>query len=122
MLRPVHFEITATDPEAAVRFYESVFGWKAHRWEGPMDYWLITTGENGVGINGGLARRQEGMPANTTNTIDVPSVDEYVAKVTEAGGRIIFPKTAVPGVGWLAYAEDPQGTTFGMMQNDPSAG
>lgn len=28
---------------------------------------------------------------------------------------------AIPGVGWLAYAKDPEGTIFGMMQSDPSA-
>jgi predicted enzyme related to lactoylglutathione lyase len=27
----------------------------------------------------------------------------------------------VPGVGWLAYAKDPDGNIFGMMQNDASA-
>jgi predicted enzyme related to lactoylglutathione lyase len=32
-----------------------------------------------------------------------------------------MPKMAVPGVGWLAYAKDPEGTVFGMMQEDPDA-
>ena len=31
------------------------------------------------------------------------------------------PKMPVPGVGWLAYAQDPDGNTFGMMQADPAA-
>ena len=39
MPRPVHFDITADDPERAVAFYEKVFGWKLTHWEGggPMD-------------------------------------------------------------------------------------
>jgi predicted enzyme related to lactoylglutathione lyase len=28
---------------------------------------------------------------------------------------------AIPGVGWLAYCIDPDGNTFGIMQNDPKA-
>ncbi|HEY3840604.1 MAG TPA: hypothetical protein VGL72_28725 [Bryobacteraceae bacterium] len=33
----------------------------------------------------------------------------------------VIPKMPVPGVGWLAYCQDPDENMFGMMQNDPSA-
>ena len=46
MPRPVHFEISADDPERALHFYQAVFGWKSQKWDGPQDYWLISTGEN----------------------------------------------------------------------------
>ncbi|HET6230567.1 MAG TPA: VOC family protein [Longimicrobiaceae bacterium] len=121
MPRPVHFEISADDPERLASFYSGVFGWSVQKWEGPQDYWLIKTGETGTpGIDGGMTRRNPG-PAGTVNTIDVPSVDEFVEKVTSAGGTVALPKMAVPGVGWLAYCVDPEGTLFGMMQADPSA-
>ena len=45
MPRPVHFEIPAENPERAMQFYSTVFGWKFSKWEGPMDYWMITTGD-----------------------------------------------------------------------------
>jgi len=119
--RVVHFEIDAEKPERLVKFYENVFGWKMLKWEGPMDYWLITTGGEGeLGINGGLGKRTESEP-KTVNTIDVPSVDEFVRKVVENGGTIVVPKHAVPGVGWLVYFKDPEGNMFGMMQSDESA-
>jgi hypothetical protein len=56
------------------------------------------------------------------NTVDVPSCDEFVGKVVAAGGKVAMPKMPVPGVGWLAYCADPEGNTFGVMQNDPKAG
>jgi predicted enzyme related to lactoylglutathione lyase len=56
-MRPVHFEIHATDPERAVAFYGRVFGWKFERW-GEIPYWLITTGDTNPGIDGGLVPRQ----------------------------------------------------------------
>jgi hypothetical protein len=119
--RVVHFEIDANNPERAVKFYEGIFGWKFDKWAGPMEYWLITTGKQGdPGIDGGLSRRTDAQPS-TVNTIDVPSVDEYVKKVIENGGTIIRPKAPVPGVGWLAYFKDPEGNVFGMMQSDESA-
>ncbi len=89
--------------------------------EGPIEYWMVTTGDPGCrGINGGLMRRQHpGQPV--VNTVDVPSVDEYAAAVEKQGGRIVVPKMAIPGVGWLVYCTDTEGNVFGMMQSDMSA-
>ncbi len=120
MPRVAHFEVPADEPERAVKFYESVFGWKIEKWEGPVDYWLVKTGEPPeVGINGGIERREEGVV--TRNTVDVPDLDAYVRKVEAAGGKVIRPKTALAGVGWYAYCADTEGNVFGMMQEDPEA-
>jgi len=121
MPRPVHFDISAEDPERAAAFYANVFGWTFTKWDGPMDYWLITTGEEGAGIDGGLGVRRHEAP-EVPFTLDVPSVDEYVAKVTDAGGTIVQPKSPIPGVGWMAVFADPEGNVFGMMEADESAG
>lgn len=121
MPRVTHFEIEAEKPERAIKFYEKVFGWKIEKWKGPIEYWLITTGkEDEPGIDGGLSKRTEGEPP-TVNTIDVPSVDEYVKKVEGNGGSIVRPKIAIPGVGWMAYFKDTEGNLFGMMERDDSA-
>jgi len=121
MPRPVHFDFPADDPERAMQFYSHVFGWKFEKWEGPMEYWLVTTGpREEPGVNGGMGRR--GNPdMGVVNTIDVPSVDEYVRKVTAAGGKVLQPKMAIPGVGWYATCQDTEGNAFGIMQDDPSA-
>ncbi len=120
MLRVTHFELPADDPEKLVGFYKKVFGWTIRKWDGPMDYWLVMTGpEDQPGIDGGIARRGKGE-SGTINSIDVPSVDEFVAKIESGGGKILVPKMAVPGVGWLAYCKDPEGNTFGIMEEDTS--
>jgi predicted enzyme related to lactoylglutathione lyase len=121
MLRVVHFEINADKPERAVRFYSEVFGWKIEKWEGPMEYWLVSTGDEGApGINGGLMKRTEPSAA-TVNTINVPSVDDFLGKITENGGQIVMQKTAIPGVGYISYCQDTEGNTFGIIQEDESA-
>jgi len=121
MARPVHFEIPADNPQRAIDFYSKLFGWKFSKWEGPMDYWLISTGDPGEpGINGGLLQRHDpNQPC--VNTIGVTNLDESVATVTQMGGAIALPKMPVPGVGWLAYCKDPDGHIFGMMQPDTAA-
>ena len=120
MLRPVHFEIPVDDPEKNIAFFEQVFGWKFMKWEGPIEYYVVTTGEGEPGINGGLMRRMHpGQPV--VNTIQVPSVDQFTAKVTDAGGDVVVPKMPIPGVGYLAYFKDPDGNIHGIMEEDSSA-
>ncbi len=122
MPRVIHFEIGADEAERALQFYRDVFGWQAQKWEGPQDYWVIVTGEGGPGINGGLYKRHEGMSFNAhVNTIDVPSVEDYLARVEAAGGKAVTGKITLPGVGYLAYCQDTEGNTFGIMQADASA-
>lgn len=119
MHRVIHFELGASEPERAVAFYEKVFGWKVQRWEGPQPYWLVTTGpDNEPGINGGIQRYPDGLP-RTINTIGVPSVDEFTAKITANGGKVALPKMAIPGVGYQAYFLDTEGNIFGIHQADP---
>lgn len=119
MPRVVHFEFAAKDPERAAKFYGDVFGWKIEKWQGDFDYWLIMTGDpNEPGIDGGMMK---GDVPKTTNTVDVPSIDEYVQKIEANGGKIVMPKSVIPGVGYFAGVEDTEGNLFSIMQNDPDA-
>jgi uncharacterized protein len=120
MPRVVHFEINADDPARASKFYSAVFGWKINKWDGPIDYWLVDTGENEPGINGGVTKRMNPQ-ATSVNTVGVDDLDSFVKKVVTAGGKIVAPKTPIPGMGWLAYATDSEGNMFGMMQPDENA-
>lgn len=122
MGRVVHFELPADDPERAINFYQKALGWTFKKWEGPVEYWLVMTGpDDEPGIDGGLAPRGE-LEMGAVNTVDVASVDEVTARVEEHGGKVVHPKHPVPGVGWLAYCEDTEGTVFGVMERDPDAG
>jgi len=126
MPRVVHFEIHAADPDRAVNFYQTLFGWTFQKWEGPMDYWLVTTGPNDQpGINGGLVRRQGEIDGQAVIayvcTVDVENLDASVQTAVDNGGQIALPKMPIPGMGWLAYCKDTEGNIFGMMQGDPNA-
>jgi hypothetical protein len=48
-------------------------------------------------------------------------VDEFVERVTRHGGKVVMPKMAIPGVGYQAYCQDPEGNLFGIHQSAPSA-
>lgn len=122
MPRVIHFEVSADDPERASQFYSGVFGWDIQKWDGPStkEYWLVSTGaEEQPGIDGGLFKREGSV--NYVNTIDVPSVDDYIARITEHGGSVVVPKTTIPGVGYLVYCQDTENNVFGIMQAEESA-
>ncbi len=122
MPRVIHFEIGADDPERAAEFYRQLFGWKINKWEGPIEYWLTESGGEGEpGIDGGIMPREHpGM--NTVNTIGVDSIDTYLAKVPQHGGKVLTEKMSIPGVGWSAYCQDSEGNMFGLFESDENAG
>jgi len=121
MGRVVHFEIHADEPERAIKFYASAFGWKFSKWGDSDEYWLIVTGSpDQPGINGGLMRRQlplsgDGVKAFVC-TVQVESIDDIASKVEGNGGKVSIPKFSVPAVGWVGYFEDTEGNTFGALE------
>ena len=128
MPRVIHFEIHADDPGRARKFYGDLFGWEFTAFGGPMDYWIVRTGSEGQpGIDGGIMRRMGAAPADgqAVNayvcTVDVDQLDEALEKALALGAMPAVPKMPIPGIGWLAYAKDPEGNIFGMMQADPTA-
>ena len=129
MSRPVHFEIHVDDPDRAIDFYQIVLGWSFERF-GDADYWLIKTGESGTpGINGGMLKRKRPLADAAARTpiigfvctMQVRDLDTMLHAATNAGGSIVKPRHAIPGIGWLAYVSDTEGNIFGLTQPDPSA-
>lgn len=50
-----------------------------------MNYWMVTTGTEGLGINGGLLKRMSGQ-IGIPNTINVPLLDGCSKKIIEKDG------------------------------------
>lgn len=127
MSRVIHFEIHAHNTERAMKFYTDMFSWQFQKWDGPMPYWLVTTGPSEEpGINGGLMQRMgppptEGQPVNAyVCTVNVANLDASMSTLLKVGGKVALAKMPIPGVGWLAYGVDTEGNIFGMMQSDPT--
>lgn len=126
----VHFEIHAEDPERAIKFYQTVFGWDIKKWDMPgVDYWVIMTSPQGTpsAINGGLVRRHGKNPSPGSQvvgyvcTMNVKNVDETEKSVLANGGVVALPKMPIPGMGWLVYFIDTEGNVFGAMHEDKNA-
>jgi predicted enzyme related to lactoylglutathione lyase len=120
MGRVIHFEIHCGDMDRAERFYTEVFGWKIERYEGPVDYRLIETGEDGPGIDGALVERRGEIDGQAVIayvcTIGVDDLAATQEQITASGGSEALPRMTIPGVGDLAYFKDPEGNIFGALQ------
>ena len=128
----VHFEIPSDDIEGSKKFYNDLFGWKFDKFPSPpgseampqgMEYWIISTvdekGNNA--INGGMMKRQSPQQQGITNFFDIKSIQEYSAKVERLGGKVITPKTPVPGMGYFAVCKDTENNGFGIFEADNTA-
>jgi predicted enzyme related to lactoylglutathione lyase len=122
MNRFTHFELVTTDLEKTAKFYREVLGWQVDKWEGPVEYWLVTSGDRDTpGINGGLMLAGPEM-TGTINTAEVSDIDSVLAKALANGAEVIMPKDLIPGVGYQAYIKDNCGIVIGLHQALPDAG
>lgn len=109
----VHLDLTCDDPDAAKKFYGSVFDWKFI--EFPDMHW--TGLDVGEGVGGGLGGKQSpDQPTAWTAYVDVADVKATIAKAEKAGATIVVPYMEVGGMGWLGVFVDPQGATIGVWQ------
>lgn len=121
MNRITHFEIQSGDINASKEFFNNTFGWTYDEWT--PGYALTTLAQDAPGINGAVMSSNVPMPhANATVlTATVDNLDEMLAKATDLGAEIQFPKTVVPGAGYVAYIKAPGDVMLGMWQADPNA-
>ena len=117
--RPRHVrwnELSTTDPEAAVDFYRSQFGWGQ---EGAMpmgemgDYRFIQSGGDTIGA---VMRKPPQLPASTwTYYFGVEDIDRAAEAVTSGGGQVVNGPMEIPGGEFALNAIDPQGAAFGLV-------
>ena len=123
MNRVTHFEIYTDDPEAVQPFYQDVFGWKFNKFEsGPIEYWLVTTGDDkDPGINGGITRPREGQSPGTLNTIAVKSLDRTIKKDRAARWKNLRSENGYPEGRLACLRGNPAGNVLGIIEPDTNA-
>lgn len=109
----VWHELTADNAEAALRFYQAVFGWEVLSTM-PMggdvgNYYLFGLGGTQMG---GAFNRPKHLPPNWPRWLvylAVPGVTAAVEAAKAAGGKLLNGPNQVPGGNWIAQVVDSQG-------------
>ena len=124
----VHFAIHADDVTRARQFYAGVFGWKFEGFGGvaPSDFCMMRDPQ-GKELQplGALESRKFNVAPEAIKgfecSIETDDLDATTAAVTRQGGKIVMPRTAIPGVGWLIKFLDTEGNLVCAINFDPSA-
>ena len=95
----------------------------AWKWACLDDYWMMTTTDNkgNEALRGGMMKRQMPQQQGITTYFDVKSVQEYSSKVEQLGGKVIFPKRPVSGMGYFAVCLDTENNSFAIWETDSKA-
>ena len=117
MAHPVMwFEVLGTDGGKLRRFYGDLFGWTFDLVP-QVDYGVVKTGD-GRGIMGGIGTSSPGStpwaPWVTFYT-ETPDVTASLAKAVSLGGKVIAPRTELPGA-TVGVFEDPEGHVLGLVE------
>ncbi|MEV6834015.1 VOC family protein [Streptomyces sp. NPDC051133] len=122
----VWVELHVPDPEAAIRFYQNLFGWRFEEMQAPgMTYRVLSIGEGDQqqGAFGGVAQLQgEQEEARWVPYFAVADADALAAAVRDNGGTVLMPAVDVPDVGRIAWLADPADAVFAVLKPDPRQG
>jgi uncharacterized protein len=125
-MKPTYFDFTVETVGKAKKFFEQVFGWRFERFAMPYEYYRIQAGaQYEPGIDGGIGEigntAISGGKPLTQVTVPAANLDEYLARVSTNGGRIVEARMPVPGIGSHATCAEPGGLMFGIIEADPNA-
>jgi len=113
-----HVEFPADDPQRAMRYYKAVAGWEFGEQPDMPGYHLFQTGE---GYGGAIGQRGISTGPTLRFYIHVRSIESALAASDSNGGTTIEPRTQIPGWGWFAVVDDPEGNQIGLFEAAPRA-
>lgn len=115
-------ELATPDPQKALAFYESVFGYSHRDMDmGELGKYHVLTDAGGV-PRGGVQKTAKGSdPALWAPYVKVEDANGTAARVAPLGGKLLLEPHPVPGVGRVGMFADPSGALLGFMQPEVKA-
>ncbi|HKT01192.1 MAG TPA: VOC family protein [Rugosimonospora sp.] len=114
-------ELATRDPDGAVQFYRSVFGWDpdTQDMEG-TPYTVFRIGERGVAGMMPMTGDQwpADLPSHWMPYFGTADTDATAAKIQDLGGSVSVPPVTVAGVGRFAVVGDPSGAYFAIISEE----
>jgi predicted enzyme related to lactoylglutathione lyase len=111
-------ELWTRDADAAVRFYQKVFGYSSKSMAMPDGTYHVLE-KGGVPRGGIMASTDEKVPPMWLPYVAVDDCDAVVARAEKLGATIHAPPTDIPEVGRFAVLADSNGATFAVVKPAP---
>jgi predicted enzyme related to lactoylglutathione lyase len=111
----VHLEFATQDPQTTGKFYVDLCGWRLNLAE-QFDYLMFEAGSGpgGAFVKAGDAQMR---PDEVRVYIGTDDIDGMLRRAEELGGKILMPKSEIPGTGWFGIFSDPDGRQVGLYTN-----
>jgi hypothetical protein len=107
----VHIEIPSKDLAKNSKFYGDLFGWEIS----PVPDFNYVMFNPGEGPGGGFPPVES---FNKTDRVlvyvDSEDIEADLKKAESLGGKTVVKKTEIPGQGWFALFQDPEGNTLAL--------
>lgn len=109
-----HVEWDSPDHVGLKDFLSGVFGWQFAQFG--ENYFMTDSKMPGPGV--GVNKNERAVIGNGTPNvyIDVPSIDETLARAKSLGGDVAVPKTPIPGMGSYGFIKAPDGNLIGLFE------
>lgn len=118
MPNPVcYFEIPVSDLKRAMVFYSSVFGYTFEPTELDGNQMaFFPSSDLDRGISGALAQGESYIPGKQGSRIyfSTENMSATLNKAVQSGGRILYPRTSVGTLGFVAEFEDSEGNCIAL--------
>jgi predicted enzyme related to lactoylglutathione lyase len=126
VVNPVcYFEIPVADLDRAAAFYTAVFGVALEKAVVDGNHMAVfPLDPDKPGVGGALACGDSYIPGRQGARVyfRTASIADSLGRAVAAGGRQLYPETAVPGLGWVAEFEDSEGNCIALFTPLPDAG
>lgn len=121
------FEIPAVDLDRAASFYSALFGVTLERARvDNLDMARFPLTPDAAGISGAIVAGDTYVPSHhgTRVYFNAPDIDATLALAARLGGRVLYPKTSIGELGWVAEFEDSEGNRVALHtpRVEPPAG
>ena len=110
----VWFEVMGENGEGLQGFYGKLFGWKIDA-NNPMKYGMVEA-VTGRGIPGGVRQLDSKPYPKVTFYVSTTGIDGSLKRATELGGKVLMPRTELPGGTILGMFADPEGNAIGLVE------
>ena len=112
-------ELSSRDPDGAVSFYGTLFGWDARPQETPGGPYTMFSND-GIDVGGMVTMNEEWgeMPAAWMPYFGVSDLDAALRTVVKRGGKAATDPIEAKGIGRFAVIQDPQGAHCSIIQLD----
>lgn len=118
----VWHELVTTDQNAALRFYQALFGWREIRRMnmGAMGDYVIFGWDDTE--RGGIMTKPAEVPTPYWVAYqNVPDARKTAERIKSRGGTVIMGPHQIPGGGWIVMAIDPTGAMFAVHSRAEAA-